>query len=211
MKTRLVFFGIALVIGLTGCVSVESDWAKARSADTATAYGSFLHRHTDSEYTSMAQAQIADFARKAWAEAQSRDKVPEYERFLRTYPNSEFSEQARTRMEWQKANRAIVDISYPETVQPHGRYRWDTVFKETGGKAGFTLRATNFHIRDPRGGRWSNSWSESVTVKPNGTGRSDYWCDVSDKWSGGHYYTTWVGEDDYGNRISIVQKGHLAK
>ena len=92
-----------------------------------------------------------------------------------------------------------------------GRYRWDTVFKKAGGKAGFKLRVTNFYIRDPSGGKWSNSWNESVEVKPSGKTTADYWGDSGAAWDGGDYYTTWVGEDDWGNKISIVQKVPLEK
>jgi hypothetical protein len=198
----------------------ELDWKQAQKSSKAASIRKFLKKHPKSKYAGEAKARLVTYSKDAWEKARRLDKVYSYENFMRTYPESEFIEKAKERVIWQRANRAVVEIDYPKTVHagfsPYWNisgpiYKWDTVFKETSGKAGFKLKATNFYIRAPNGGRWSNNWSKDVSVKPKGRAAVDYWCDKSSKWAGGNYYTTWVGEDDWGNRISIVQKVRLVK
>jgi hypothetical protein len=103
--------------------------------------------------------------------------------------------------------KAIVDIRYAKEVgaPTNGRYMFKTFFRETGGKSGFKLTARDFYIMDPNGEKWSNSWSETVEVQAGGVGEADYWCDWSDHWAGGDFHCVWVGKDQAGNYISIVQ------
>ena len=198
----------------------ELDWKQAQASRTMGSFREFLQKHPDSQYANEAKAKISSYTKYAWEKAYREDRIDAYENFIKNYPDSDYADKAKERATWQRINRAIVKIDYPKTVTAGGSpysnisgpiYKWDTVFKETGGKAGFKLKAINFYIRDPSYGRWSNGWSESVEVKPNGRATVDYWCDKSDKWAGGYYHTTWVGEDDWGNRISIEQEVYLIK
>jgi len=171
----------------------------------------YLKIYPTSEHSLNVKNRLVYLEQLWWQTAQKKDKVYVYERYILKFPKSLFVEKAQKRMAWQKANRAIVTIDYPDTVSAGSRYYWNTHFKEESGKTSFKLKATDFYIRDPGGGRWSNSWSETVEVKPGGKATIDYWCDKSDKWAGGDYYTIWVGEDGFGNKIKIVQKVHLEK
>lgn len=220
MRNQLVLLIMAAAFLIFSCASIEGDWVRTTGENSADAYRAFLKKHPDSQYSAKAQGRIITLSREAWEKTWEKDKVYEYERFLQMFPDSDVSHKARVRMEWQKANRAIVEISYPEEVQagpsPYSNitwtvYTWDTEFRETSGKAGFKLRTTKFYIQDPTGRRWTNPWCRKIEVKPNGRAVIEYWCEKSSKWAGGYYYTTWVGEDDLGNKISIEQKVHLVK
>jgi hypothetical protein len=198
----------------------ELDWKQAQASSTMASFREFLQKHPDSQYASEAKVRVSSYTKGAWEKAQKQDKIYGYESFMRDYPDSEYFKEAKERAVWQKANPAVVKIDYPMEIRVGTTssrsyngpiYKWDTVFKETGGKTGFKLKATDFYIRDPSGGRWSNSWSKDVEVRPNGKATVDYWCDTDAKWAGGYYHTIWIGEDDWGNKIKIVQEVHLVK
>jgi hypothetical protein len=111
-----------------------------------------------------------------------------------------------------------VKINYPQSVKSipspyynvQGRiYKWTTTFGETGGKAGFKLQTTVVYIKSPSGQKYTNNWSANVDVKKNGNGTVSYWVSSSGQWDGGYFNAVWVGNDDSGNNIRIVQEVHL--
>ena len=108
--------------------------------------------------------------------------------------------------------RAIVVLDSPEVMRPwHRRYRWDATFRETGGKSGFEVWSTDFYILGPEGRRFNNSWSEKQRVRAGGAATVNYYIDINDKWAGGKFHCIWVGQDDVGNSIRIVQEVRIPK
>ena len=115
---------------------------------------------------------------------------------------------------------AKVIISYPSVAHPvpspysnvYGNiYTWNTYFREIGGYSGFELRAVEFYLLDPSGGRWTNSWSEAVNAGPGESVISDYWVSSGGEWAGGSYNAIWSGEDSKGNKMKIIQKITLSR
>jgi hypothetical protein len=187
----------------------ELDWKFVQGSGSLPTLRWYVAKHPETEHAKEAGTRIVASMKTSWEEAKATDKVYAYVSFARDYPESEHVASAQERASWQRAHRAQARIDYPRIVTGGSRYAWETKFAETSGNAGFTLRAENFYILSPSGSKWSNSWSPSVEVAPRGTATNSYWCDRSDKWAGGDFYTTWVGEDTWGNPISLQQSVHL--
>jgi hypothetical protein len=103
--------------------------------------------------------------------------------------------------------RAVVVFEPPRVMIPweSSRYRWDATFRETGGKSGFKVKATDFYVLSTNGTKWTNSWGPSVEVKAGGSADVDWWVDESEKWAGGKFHCIWVGQDDTGVSIRVEQ------
>lgn len=202
---------------------VEIEWKWTQAHNNLRSLREFLRNHPDSLYATQAQSEISILAKEAWKEVEKEDKAFLYDIFIRDFPDSKFYEKAKERLDWQKANRAIVKIDYPKTVEidspsmwGENLRRWETVFSETGGKTGYGVMSKNFYILDENGNRWSNNkWNREggshkhdvIEVKPGGSAKFEYsFYDNEGIFSGGEYYATWIVEDDWGNQISIVQR-----
>ena len=60
----------ATVIGLSGCSRQQSDWQKARDANSADAYEQFLKRYPSGEFTAQAQARVKElYEERDWQKA----------------------------------------------------------------------------------------------------------------------------------------------
>lgn len=214
----------------------EIEWEKTRSLDTSRyenttkvdAFRLFLREHPNSQYSNQALVRIGALHQEAWEQTRDEDKAYRYEEFILHYPESEFTPRARERLEWQRANRAVVEVEYPKEVRRGNGWNWGTVFRETGGKAGITLvRRSCPQLCDEyiavRGGRWyhGGTGNTQVNLTANGTDSIlDRWVvinkgsdkssmEVEDSWVGGYYHAFWGGEDDFGNRTSIEISIHL--
>jgi len=90
----------ALVIGLSGCSRQQSDWQKAREANTADAYEQFLKKYPSGEFTAQAQARVKElYQERDWQKARDADTAEAYQAFVKQYPEGKFTEEARIRVE----------------------------------------------------------------------------------------------------------------
>ena len=148
-----------------------------------------------------------------WAFTQKKDKISDYQSFIDKNPFlHELNAIAAARIEWQKANAAVVKLDYPQTIkrQDNGRYAWSTVFREISGNAGYILNGYNFYITDTSGKSWNQTGRQGeksgvIEVRKSGNYEYSYWCSDTGDPKLKSYHITWVGEDDWGNSIEIKQ------
>jgi tetratricopeptide (TPR) repeat protein len=96
------------------------------------------------------------------------------------------------KIEPKSTSRAVVEFDPPHNMTwRSGEYQWDATFRETGGKSGFRLTATDFYILSVSGAKWSNNWRPSVDVKAGGSADVHWWVDRSEKWAGGKFHCIW--------------------
>lgn len=190
---------------------VKADWVPALRADTIEAYEQFLQRHPGSQQSIEAELRLRDLrATQAWKDARKKNTIEGYEAFLLEYSTAPFAAEARSWLSFLKGEARVV-LDSPSSMSPWGasRYRWEATFRETRGKYGFRVRATDFYVIGKGGTRWTNSWSKSIEVKPGGSMKVDFWIDKSGKWAGGKFHCIWVGMDDKGNPIRIVHEVNI--
>ena len=147
--------------------------------------------------------------------------IKKYQTILREYPSTPTAVQAEAAMAetyeeliiWREENPAVPVAEFPKEVNRNsdGRWSWTIVFKETGGKVGYSLSGEGWLV-DAKGdqyGPWGTiSDRGSVTVPPGGMTEDSYWC-RGDTFIGGYAVFTWGGEDDNGHPITIEEKVHL--
>jgi len=98
-KTALVLC-CAVVLGLAGCSRQQSDWEKARAANSAEAYEQFLKSYPSGEFTAQAQARVKElYEERDWQKARDTDTPEAYQAFLKQYPEGKWTEEARIRVE----------------------------------------------------------------------------------------------------------------
>ncbi len=147
--------------------------------------------------------------------------IEKYEIVLNSYaatPSGGLAQSAieETRAEyiaWLEANPAIPLVEYPEEISrdSEGRWSWTTVFKETGGKVGYTVIGSGW-IEDTEGDQYGPLGSSldrgPVEVPPGGEGEDSYWV-RGDTFADGYAVITWEGEDEGGHQITIEMRIHL--
>ena len=90
----------ATVIGLSGCSRQQSDWQKARDANSADAYEQFLKKYPSGEFTAQAQARVRELnEERDWQKARDADTAEAYQAFVKQYPEGKWTEEARIRVE----------------------------------------------------------------------------------------------------------------
>jgi len=97
--------GISLLIG---CNTTESDWAKAKNDNTASAYSEFVERHRQGPHVDEAIALIESMD---WDAAKNTNTVPAYQAFISKHPTGRFAETARTELRdlrWAEAKRLMT-------------------------------------------------------------------------------------------------------
>lgn len=138
--------------------------------------------------------------------AAAADWYSDYEKYIGRFPDGANVQKAKDRLAFLKANKAVVQCDCPDAVNGFNRWSWTTTFKETGGKIGYRVSGSG-QIVDKGGGRWGPGGGSisrgTLTVKPGGTQKDDYWCGNSDTFKGGYADFTWSGEDAGGHPISI--------
>src|ERR1700683_4970684 len=89
-----------VVLGLAGCSRQQSDWEKARAANSAEAYEQFLKSYPNGEFTAQAQARLKElYEERDWQKARDADTPEAYQAFLKQYPEGKWTEEARIRVE----------------------------------------------------------------------------------------------------------------
>jgi len=116
VKSRAaVGFCILLLSGLGGCSRQQSDWEKARAANTTESYEQFLKRYPTGEFSAQAQARVKElYEERDWQKARDTDTQDAYQAFLKQYPEGKWSEEARIRVE----NFTLAQA--PPTATPAG-------------------------------------------------------------------------------------------
>jgi cell division protein FtsN len=90
----------ALVLGLSGCSRQQSDWEKARAANTTDSYEQFLKKYPSGEFTAQAQARVKELnEERDWQKARDADTPEAYQAFLKQHPEGKWTEEARIRVE----------------------------------------------------------------------------------------------------------------
>ena len=91
---------LTALLGVSGCSRQQSDWEKARAANTTDSYEQFLKSYPNGEFTAQAQARVKDlYQERDWQKARDADTLEAYQAFLKQYPEGKFTEEARIRVE----------------------------------------------------------------------------------------------------------------
>lgn len=89
-----------IVLATAGCSRQQSDWEKARTANTTDSYEFFLKKYPAGEFTAQAQARVKElYEERDWQKARDADTPEAYQAFLKQYPEGKWSEEARIRVE----------------------------------------------------------------------------------------------------------------
>jgi cell division protein FtsN len=92
--------GFAAFLSLAACSRQQSDWEKARAANTTDGYEQFLKNYPSGEFTAQAQARARElYEERDWQKARDIDSADAYQAFLKQYPEGKWSEEARIRIE----------------------------------------------------------------------------------------------------------------
>ncbi len=84
---------------LLACSSAESDWNKAQTADTATAYQDFLKQHPNDTHAQAARDKLQKIEDdQAWSDAQKGNTVEAYQQYLQKEPNGTHAQEANTQI-----------------------------------------------------------------------------------------------------------------
>src|SRR5208282_706969 len=91
---------LTVLLGISACSRQQSDWEKARGANTTDAYELFLKKYPSGEFTAQAQARLKElYEERGWQKARVTDTVDAYQAFLKQYPEGKWTEEARIRVE----------------------------------------------------------------------------------------------------------------
>ncbi len=89
-----------MVLAASGCSRQQSDWEKARTANTTDSYELFLKKYPNGEFTAQAQARVKElYEERDWQKARDADTPDAYQAFLKQYPEGKWTEEARIRVE----------------------------------------------------------------------------------------------------------------
>jgi cell division septation protein DedD len=95
-----VVVACAIWLGLAGCSRQQSDWEKARGANSIDSYETFLKTYPSGEFTAQAQARVKElYEERDWQKARDADTPDSYQAFLKLYPEGKWAEEARIRVE----------------------------------------------------------------------------------------------------------------
>jgi hypothetical protein len=115
---------------------------------------------------------------------------------------------------WLQANPAVPRLEFSEEVTRDYKGVWilTTVFREVGGKVGYTLEGSGWII-DEQGEKWG-IWGLSeisrgpVTVPVGGEAENTYRLE-GDSFVNGFAVFTWEGMDEGGHQITFEERVHL--
>jgi cell division protein FtsN len=89
-----------ILIGIGGCSRQQSDWQKAREANSTDAYEQFLKKYPSGEFSAQAQGRLKEqYEERDWQKARDTDTLEAYQAFLQQYPEGKDTEEARVRVE----------------------------------------------------------------------------------------------------------------
>jgi hypothetical protein len=176
------------------------------------AYKKYLNAYPQGSFAAQARTSL-DPLLFAWASKE--DWCTAYNEYLKFCPACSNAEKAEQRLAWLKANPAVPSISFPaELAAPNGRWEWDTVFKETGGKTGFKVDGTGY-ILTSKGEKYVVQGGFNISrgeekVPPGGSKKENYWVgNGSYVFCDGDAVFTWTGEDAGGHPVKFDEKVHL--
>jgi hypothetical protein len=188
------------------------EWAKR--VDTVESCTRYLETYPDGSHAKDVRSALDPVLFK---KAREEDWYSAYEEYIKKCPEGRSVRKARERIDYLKANQAVVQINFPKVLEQRDSpyqnvsspfWSWDTVFRETGGKIGFKVRGSGY-IEDPRGGRWDPSRKE-VNVPASGSGKDDTWFSSgSHALCNGNAIFTWTGEDAGGHPIRLEERVKL--
>ena len=125
---NLIVFG---VIFLTACNTTESDWTKAKAANTSSAYSEFLKKHSEGAHVEEAKSLVESMD---WDATKAAGTVAAYQSFLSAHPTGSFSETAGSELRdlrWADAKRKMTPDAFtaylkdfptsPYTDEAHAR------------------------------------------------------------------------------------------
>ncbi len=99
-KPWIAVFTCLVVLGLAGCNREQSDWEKARAANTTDSYQQFVKKYPIGTFTAQAQARLQELNENSdWQKARDADTSAAYQAFLKAHPAGKWSEEARIRIE----------------------------------------------------------------------------------------------------------------
>jgi cell division protein FtsN len=124
-KTIVVGMLVAVLLGVAGCSREQSDWEKARGANTTDSYELFVKKYPTGTFTAQAEARLKElYEQRDYQKARDIDTPEAYQAFLRQYPEGKFTEEARIRLEnftlAQAPSGAPPDAEGPASAAPQG-------------------------------------------------------------------------------------------
>src|ERR1700689_358572 len=120
----------AVAIGLSACSGEQSDWEKARAANNADSYESFVKKYPNGSFAPQAQARLKElYEDRDWQKARDADTPDAYQAFLKQYPEGKWAEEARIRVE----NFTLAQA--PSNGAPAGAEAANTAGSTAGGAA----------------------------------------------------------------------------
>jgi hypothetical protein len=188
---------------------ITLEYEKAIELNSVEGYKYFTTRYPDCTYYESAHSSLVklefDLAKKL-------NTVESCEYFLQKYNDVYYGYEIAKMIKILNPDKAIIYLNYPVSIKvaaENGKNEWTTYFLELGGNVGYNLQSTDFYIQKSNGDRYTNSWGEKVRVDAGSNATVNYWCDGD--WAGGYYHCKWVGNDDKGNPLEIIQKVRFYK
>ena len=87
-------------LALAGCHREQSDWQKARAANTLQSYEQYLAKYPNGSFATQAEARLAQVEEdQDWQKASAANTPESYQAFLRQHPQGKWAEEARIRIE----------------------------------------------------------------------------------------------------------------
>jgi cell division protein FtsN len=100
MNKALLTVCLSVLLSLGGCSRQQSDWEKARTANTTDGYEQFLKKYPSGEFSKQAEARVKElYEERDWQKARDTDTQEAYQAFLKQYPEGKWAEEARIRIE----------------------------------------------------------------------------------------------------------------
>ena len=87
---------VCAALAMSGCNTANSDWKKATTANTLTAYQTFVQKHADDKRADDARGRILALQdEQAWATAMKANTVESYQEYLRAESGGVYADDAR--------------------------------------------------------------------------------------------------------------------
>jgi hypothetical protein len=187
-------------------------WQQSTSANTITSLRAYDNAYPSGRFVAESQARQVELRTDdtPYTVALQKETDAAIKEFLREFPGHTREPDARSILK--RLAPAVVVVDYPKYVAASHKmvYQWETIFKESSGKSRYKVTATDCYIRDPgrqwRDGKWPLNWGPTIDVDPGGVSRANFEHVKVHSWGGGYFHCVWIGEDEYGNKISIVQE-----
>ncbi len=162
---KLVCVACCVVTFSVGCSRQQSDWEKARAANTSDSYEQFLKQYPASEFTAQAQARAKElYEEHDWQKARDTDTQEAYQAFLKQHPEGKFTEEARIRVENFTLAQAPPGVGAASAAGAVGAVGAAGVAGEAGG-----VDATK-PVEKPAGAKPNKSTTSPQIASPKGFG-----------------------------------------